>query len=1016
MADRVGQQLGHYRLLRFLGQGAFADVYLGEHQYLERLAAIKVLHLRMEQDTQEQFRLEARTIANLQHPHIVQVHDFGLDEQTPYLVMEYTSGGTLLSQHPKGTRLCLEQIVTYVKQIASALEYAHQQRVIHRDVKPANLLLNARGEVVLSDFGLAVVQRTLESLSTQGPAGTPLYMAPEQIRGKPCPASDQYALGIMVYQWLCGEPPFQGQRYAVLGQHLHERPPSLCERLPHLPLAVEDAVFGALAKEPGQRFATVEDFALALEEACQVTQPLSLRWGAAQQSTEQDTPPAPAMPPVLLTPPRPTNGHHLLPPRPTLHQQTDSKVGKPTLAQSNRQRFLKRVRAFWIEGVLEHSLHGAALIALGLQEQRDALANPWHLVVQHSDTLPRPFPVGTCITEVYDAANGELLILGAPGAGKTTLLLELARHLLDRAEQDEQQPMPIVFPLSSWATRQQPLGEWMIEELIGKYQVPQQLARTWVETDQILPLLDGLDEVAAENRTTCIEAINTYQQQHAFLPLVVASRRADYLAQTARVKLTSAVTIQPLTQQQVDEYLAQAGEPLWALRVALHQDTALRELAETPLMLSILTLTYHGMPVEELLRGGIAPTRQQVFERYTERMLSRRGTIPSYSPQQTKGWLSWLARQMQRQGQTVFYLERLQPDWLPSSRLLRAYHRWAIRLPGVLIGILLCLAITGLGSGTVIMTTLLGGLLGGLLSGGGAAQQPAPHGRKMRRISWQQILRWLLLGSFIGLGIGLSNGLSSHGPLGGLSSGVIYGLGSLLLQVLPVKSNSTQPPSQTSPPIGRTKWQHLIRNTALRNGLLIGVVVGLSSGLSFGLSDRLTIGLSDRLILGLFTGLSLGLFYGFTGGLLSHLLVGRIVTVQLTERVILSWKSLRRSLWSSQNRRAALQVVALVGLIFGLIFGLSGRLVYGLSGGLAYGLSGGLSYWFLSGFFQGVSSETIEDQQRVVPNQGIQRSAKNGLLLGLVSAIIVGLSYVLTFGLTIGLIIVLSSMLSGGLS
>src|SRR5438067_6328383 len=186
MADRVGQQLGHYRLLRLLGQGAFAQVYLGEHLYLERLAAIKVLHLRMQDDTQEQFRLEARTIAHLQHPHIVQVHDFGLDNQTPYLVMEYTSGGTLRSRHPKGTQLPLEQIVTYVKQIASALDYAHQQRVIHRDVKPANLLLNARGEVVLSDFGLAVVQRTLESLSTQEPAGTPLYMAPEQIRHHPC--------------------------------------------------------------------------------------------------------------------------------------------------------------------------------------------------------------------------------------------------------------------------------------------------------------------------------------------------------------------------------------------------------------------------------------------------------------------------------------------------------------------------------------------------------------------------------------------------------------------------------------------------------------------------------------------------------------------------------------------------------------------------------------------------------------------------------------------------------------
>src|SRR5690348_987372 len=176
MADRVGQQLGNYRLLRLVGRGAFAEVYLGEHQYLERLAAIKVLHVQMEPKNQEQFRREARTIAHLQHPHIVQVHDFGLDDQTPYLVMEYTPGGTLRSQHPKGTRLPLEQIVTYVKQIASALDSAHQQHVIHRDIKPENLLLTARHEILLSDFGLAVVQRSLDSLSTQDPAGSPLYM------------------------------------------------------------------------------------------------------------------------------------------------------------------------------------------------------------------------------------------------------------------------------------------------------------------------------------------------------------------------------------------------------------------------------------------------------------------------------------------------------------------------------------------------------------------------------------------------------------------------------------------------------------------------------------------------------------------------------------------------------------------------------------------------------------------------------------------------------------------------
>src|SRR5437867_4273611 len=113
MADRVGQQLGHYRLLRVLGQGSFAEVYLREHQYLERPAAIKVLHVQIDPKTQEPIRHEARTTAHLQHPHIVQVLDFGIDDQTPYLVMEYTPGGTLRSHHPKGTRLSVEQIVTY---------------------------------------------------------------------------------------------------------------------------------------------------------------------------------------------------------------------------------------------------------------------------------------------------------------------------------------------------------------------------------------------------------------------------------------------------------------------------------------------------------------------------------------------------------------------------------------------------------------------------------------------------------------------------------------------------------------------------------------------------------------------------------------------------------------------------------------------------------------------------------------------------------------------------------------
>jgi serine/threonine protein kinase/DNA polymerase III delta prime subunit len=987
MTDHVGQRFGNYQVLRKLGEGGFAQVYLAEHQYLEIPAAIKVLHVRMRPETHERFRREARTIAHLQHPHIVRVLEFGIQEQTPYLVMEYAPGGTLRTRHPRGTRLPLEQIVTYVKQLAPALDYAHEQRVIHRDIKPENILLSAQQEVVLSDFGIAVVQPTTESLSTQDPAGTPLYMAPEQIRGKPCAASDQYALAVVVYEWLCGEPPFRGSRFQVYSQHLDHPPPGLGRRLPHLPSLVEDAVLGALAKDPQERFTSVQDFATVLEAACDATQPL------VSQTPEGQVPPNGV--PMLLVAPGPREADRsaestplqpmawqrtadeqepgqLVTPLPVIVTPTVSKPAGPPVAQRNRERLLRKVRSFWIAGVLEHSLHGAALIALGLQERPDAVATPWQLLLQPLAGGSHPLPAGTSIKEVYDAADGELLILGAPGSGKTTLLLELTRELLSRAEQDGQHPLPVVFPLSSWTSKQPPLADWLVEELHRSYQVPRELGQTLVNTDQILPLLDGLDEVATEMRTACIESINTYHQEHAFLPLVVSSRSADYLAQTARVKLTSAVTIQPLTQQQVEEYLAQAGEPLWALRVALHKDAALRELAETPLMLSILTLTYQDIPVEELLRGGIAPTRQQVFERYVERMLSRRGTTPSYSPRQTKGWLAWLAAQMKRQGQTIFYLERLQPDWLPSTRLLQAYHWGAIRLPGVLIGVLVSLAITpwflSQGLGNVMVNTLLGGLLGGLLSGGGAAQPPAMNGRKMRQRSWQPFLQRLVIGSLIGLAIGLNYGLLGYGLGIGLIYGLSFGLSGILLQVLLVKRHSVQSPSQTSPPTGRMKWHRLISSTALRIALLTGLLVGPFYGLSAGLQALLSsgmegallngpsslqallsFGMEGALLNGPSSGLHNGLGFGLIGGLLSILLIGRSMTVHLTEKVIWSWKSLGRSLWSSQNRKASLQIAALVGLIVGLSNWLVGFLADPGQAGLSIGMSVGLSVGLSSG-------------------------------------------------------------------
>ncbi len=268
MADHIGQRFGDYHLFQLLGRGEFAEVYLGKHVKLEALAAIKVFQCQLEEQTIEKFRLEARIITHLVHPHIARILEFGVEKNTPYLVMNYIAAGSLRQLHPKGSRLPLATIVSYVNQISLALHYTHEQQIIHRHVKPANFLVGNANKILLSDFGIAIVE---QHSSSQDPLDM-TYTAPELIAARPHPrlVSDQYSLGIVVYEWLTGEPPFQGAAPELAIKQRALPPPPLREKFPAIPPAVETVVMKALEKRWDQRFADVQAFATALEQASQL--------------------------------------------------------------------------------------------------------------------------------------------------------------------------------------------------------------------------------------------------------------------------------------------------------------------------------------------------------------------------------------------------------------------------------------------------------------------------------------------------------------------------------------------------------------------------------------------------------------------------------------------------------------------------------------------------------------------------------------------------------------------------
>jgi Tol biopolymer transport system component len=304
MQDLTGQTLGPYRIVEQLGRGGMAAVFKAFQPSLERYVAIKVLppYYAHEPGFAERFTREARAVARLEHPHILPVYDFGQEGDYTYIVMKYVPAGTLKDLIADGP-LAPGRAADVISQIAEALDDAHRQGIIHRDVKPSNVLMDRGQWALLMDFGLARIVEGSKQLTASGVGvGTPAYMAPEQGRGvKVGPQADVYSLGIVLFEMLTGQVPFDAETpMAVVIKHITDPLPLPRAINPRIPEAVERVILKALAKEPDHRYATAGEMAAALQRALEEAE---IGWGEAAPLAEAVSEAVPPMPETQPVPP-----------------------------------------------------------------------------------------------------------------------------------------------------------------------------------------------------------------------------------------------------------------------------------------------------------------------------------------------------------------------------------------------------------------------------------------------------------------------------------------------------------------------------------------------------------------------------------------------------------------------------------------------------------------------------------------------------------------------------------------
>ena len=680
------QRIGQYEILEPLGQGGMGQVFRARHTKLNKIVAIKIIRPSgsVSQTGIARFEREMQAVGQLDHPNVVRGLDAGQADGVSFLSMELVDGVDLAKVADQEV-LSVADSCEIIRQVSLGLQFVHDRGLIHRDIKPSNLILcrdplGAIGIKIL-DLGLAMIgDENLDSerLTGAGDAlGTLRFMSPEQVEDTRAVdhRADIYSLGATIYRLLVGTLPFSGSRYRSAAKYIRaittEDAPSIARARDDLPAELSAMIDRMLARDPQHRPAD-------LREVIGVVQTLAQphRLGELLERIQRSGPRRPE--PVTYSF-RPNSGSSA-----TLDSLPDDSWHAEL---GNIGILLQRVKKFWIDGVLERSMQGQSTLALPKEIRPSAVWNPWEGVAElEPDDVTTTTDLS--ISELFEDSNRSLLILGNPGAGKTTTLLELTRDLVATAERDASCAVPVVLHLSTWNDQTELLESWIEAELSAKYQVPRRVARHWLDQRRLILLLDGLDEVDVDLQSMCMENINQFIDRRSSSDLVVCCRQREYDALRTRLKLTAAVELKPLNSAQIVSSIDAADDSHASLGLALQKHEALRDLATSPLMLSVIKLTYQQGSDEstvDLDSGTLAEVQQQLFATYVNRMFRRKSKPgDTYSQEQTVSRLQWLARRMDDRRQSVFMIEGLQPSWLGSGLQRAAY--------GISLGIILGLA------------------------------------------------------------------------------------------------------------------------------------------------------------------------------------------------------------------------------------------------------------------------------------------------------------------------------------